>query len=494
LSAGYYGGAHLGFALAFSGPVAAIVWLPVGIGIAFLYLAGLQFWPGVVVGDLLVNNYSALPFAAALGQSFGNLLEVVVATLLLRRLVGRRGPLASVGGVARMVLAIAAGTAVSATIGSLSLWLGHVITAGALPDVWRTWWLGDASGALLVAPLALAWSGPLDRELWRRRALEAGLALAAVAGLSMLAMNSYRPLMAADQSVSGLLNYLVFPALIWIAVRLRQRGATLAVAVAAGFAVWATTHYVGPFHSHSLTRSVLETQLFIAVASLSTLCLAAVVSERERFARRLWASRIRLVEAADAERRRLEHNLHDGAQQRLTALLIRLSLAAERVQDAPEDAAELFDEAATELEIAIDELRELSHGIQPTRLTEFGLATALAGVAACSKIPVELSGLPSMRLDDTAEATAYYVVAEAITNAHKHARASSIQVSTRMGPGVLRVEVVDDGVGGAIEQAGSGLQGLRDRVEAIGGRFEVESAPGRGTWIAAAIPAAKAGS
>jgi signal transduction histidine kinase len=171
-----------------------------------------------------------------------------------------------------------------------------------------------------------------------------------------------------------------------------------------------------------------------------------------------------------------------------------LGLASERVREAPENAATLFEEAATELSLAIDELRELSHGIQPTRLTAFGLATAVTGVAESSRIPVELLGLPTMRLDDTAEATAYYVVAEAITNAQKHARASLIRVRMRVAPGTLRVEVVDDGVGGATESAGSGLQGLRDRVEAIGGRFEVDSTPGRGTRIAAAIPTATASS
>jgi signal transduction histidine kinase len=285
---------------------------------------------------------------------------------------------------------------------------------------------------------------------------------------------------------------LVFPALIWVAVRLRQRGATLAVAVAAGFAVWTTTHYVGPFYSHSLTRSVLQTQVYIAVASLTTLCLAAVVSEREKVAERLRASRTRLVEASDTERRRLGRNLHDGAQQRLIALFIRLELASERVREAPEDAATLFEEAATELSLAIDELRELSRGMQPTRLTEFGLATAVKGVAESSRIPVEVLALPAMRLDDTAEATAYYVLAEAITNAQKHARASSIRVSMRLVSGALRLEVVDDGVGGAIEGAGSGLQGLRDRVEATGGTFEVDSTRARGTRVAAAIPAAEA--
>jgi signal transduction histidine kinase len=473
----YYGTARFGFALHFAGPVAAITWLPVGVGIAFLYLRGVQFWPGVVIGDLLSNNYSALPFGAALGQTFGNLLEVVVATILLHRLVRRGSPLATVGGVGRMMIAISVGTALSATIGSLSLLLGDVITAHEVPKVWRTWWLGDSTGALLVVPLALAWFRPLHPNLWRNRRVEAGLGFAAIIALSALSFHSHRPLV-----------YLVFPGLIWSALRLRQQGATVAVAVSAGFAVWATTHYVGPFLSHSLTRSVLETQLYVAVASFSTLCLAAVVTERERFAERLWASRARLVGAADAERRRLERDIHDGAQQRVTALMVRLRLGAERARAAPELAQPLFDAAEQELAVIIAELRELGHGRYPPMLAQQGLATAITGIAHNCPIPMKVVELPTSRLPDATEATAYYVLAEAVTNVQKHARATSIRLRAGIGRGVLALEIVDDGVGGATETGGSGLQGLRDRVEALGGVFEVDTIVGHGTRVAAEIP------
>jgi integral membrane sensor domain MASE1 len=236
LAAAYYGSAQIGYAFEFAGPVAAIVWLPVGVGIAFLYFGGLRFWPGVIVGDLLANNYSALPLGSAVGQTFGNLLEVLVAALLMRSLLQRRWPLGSVGGVVRTLLAIAAGTAVSATVGSLSLWLGDVIKTGAVLEVWRTWWLGDFSGALIVVPLALAWLRQPRRPWFGRRALEAVLMLAVVAGLSEISLRA-----------GGPMTYLVFPALIWAALRFGQRGATLAVAVAAGFTVWETTHFVGSF-------------------------------------------------------------------------------------------------------------------------------------------------------------------------------------------------------------------------------------------------------
>ncbi len=474
----YYVAAQIGYALEFAGPVAAIVWLPVGVAISFLYLGGIGLWPGVLVGDLLVNDYSALPIGSAVGQTFGNLLEVGVATLLMRRLIGPRAPLASVRSLARMVAAIACGATVSATVGALSLRLGAVIGTGALPDVWRTWWLGDFAGALVVIPVALAWYRPLPRSWATSRAIEGTLMVAAVCATSELAFHSNEPL-----------AYLVFPTLYWAGLRFGERGATLAVTIAVGFAVWNTTHDEGPFAFNSIDHSVLATQLYLAVAALSTLFLVAAVSEREAFAGRLAASRSRLVEAAESERRRLGRNLHDGAQQRLTALVVRLGLAAEDARRCPESGAPLLEEAGAEVTLAIEELRELAHGIHPGALN-LGLAAAMRSVADRSSVPLAILAVPSERLDDTAEATAYYVLAEAATNAQRYAQASLITVRAISAPPVLRIEIVDDGIGGAHETVGFGLEGLRNRVESLGGSFEVDSPAGHGTRVAAVIPAA----
>ncbi len=476
----YYATAKMGYLLEFAGPVAAILWLPVGVGIAFLYLGGLRYWPGVLIGDLFANNYMALPVGAALGQTCGNMLEVLLATVLLRRLVRRGSPLDSVGGVGWLVVAIAAGTALSATVGALSLLLGDVITWHAAPKVWRTWWLGDSSGALIVVPLALAWYRPLVRRWKRGRVLEAVAMVGTVILLAEFATRSDRPL-----------TYLVFPALIWAALRFGQRGATLAVAVTAFFTVWNTIHYLGPFHFQSVTRSVLSAQLFIAVAALATLSLAAVVSEREQFARRLGASRLRLVAAADNARRRLEQDLHDGAQLRLTWLAVQLRDAAELSRLNPERAAVVIGEAESELELAIDELRELAHGIHPAVLVDLGLAEAVKSLVLHSDIPVTLVELPSSRVDETAETIAYCIVAEAIANAQKYSRASSIQVRIVAGVDRLRIEVLDDGVGDAAERPGSGLEGLRDRAEAIGGTMELRSRTGEGTRVVVRLPASR---
>jgi signal transduction histidine kinase len=189
------------------------------------------------------------------------------------------------------------------------------------------------------------------------------------------------------------------------------------------------------------------------------------------------------------ERRRLERNLHDGAQQRLVALAARLSLSADEAWRTPSKAPELFEAAETELLVAIEELRELAHGIHPPVLREFGLARAVDAVVARSTGSIDVTGLPRERFDDTTEATAYFVVLEAITNAQKYAHASVIRVRANVRSGRLALEVSDDGIGGAAEHVGLGLQGLRDRVEATGGHFTLESERGQGTRIAADLPA-----
>jgi signal transduction histidine kinase len=207
------------------------------------------------------------------------------------------------------------------------------------------------------------------------------------------------------------------------------------------------------------------------------------ITDRVRAQEALQASRARLVEVADDERKRIQRNLHDGAQQRLTSVLLTLG----RIREAPEQHAELLDLAIDELAASLQEIRELAGGLHPSVLGERGLTAALQALALAAPVPVRLTELPEERLPGAVEATAYYVVAEAVANVQKHAGASSISVRVTNEGGALVVDVLDDGVGGA-DLEGSGLRGLADRVEAIGGRLSVMSPPGQGTQLIAAIP------
>ena len=407
---------------------------------------------------------------------------MLVAAALLRRLMRRGSPLASIAGVTGMLVAIADGTMISAIVGPISLTLAGVFKVGSLPEVIRTWWLGDLCGALVVVPLALAWH-PLPRRRFRHLACSSR---------GSCWSRSWLPSSAIGAVSHDPLLYLVFPALMWSAVRLGARGATLAVAVAVGITIWATTHHEGAFVFHSITHSVISAQLFIAVAALSTLFLTALVSEREAFAVRLGESRAQLYRAAETERLRIERNLHDGAQQRLLALGVRLRLATARAESADPWIPTAFASAEGELSAALDDLRDLSRGTHPSVLTELGLADALKSVAARSAIPVTALELPETEVDLAAEEAAFFFVVEAVANAQKHSAAESIRIGAAFAGGTLWLEVVDDGVGGVDERTGSGLRGLRERVEALDGTFRCDSPPGRGTTIAAAIPASAA--
>jgi signal transduction histidine kinase len=213
------------------------------------------------------------------------------------------------------------------------------------------------------------------------------------------------------------------------------------------------------------------------------------VTERKRQDEEIRASRKRIVQAADDARRRLERNLHDGAQQRLVSLSLSLRLAEAKLASDPEQAAAIIGGAREELAHALDELRELARGIHPAVLTERGLGAALEGVVLRTPLPVELE-LPAERLAPPVEAAAYYVISEALTNVAKYADATSahVRVTYDQDLELVTVEVADDGSGGADPAQGSGLRGLADRVAALDGTLLVESPPGVGTRITAAIP------
>jgi PAS domain S-box-containing protein len=202
----------------------------------------------------------------------------------------------------------------------------------------------------------------------------------------------------------------------------------------------------------------------------------------------LAASRARIVTAGDVERRRLERNLHDGAQQRLVTLSLSLRVALAQLDSDPAAARAALANAGDELALALDELRELARGLHPAVLSDRGLRAAVETLAGRAPVPVEIADIPDERLPEPVEAAAYYLIAEALTNVTKYAHASTVRVRVAADDTSVVVEVSDDGVGGADPATGTGLRGLTDRVEALGGSLEVVSPAGAGTSLRAEIP------
>jgi signal transduction histidine kinase len=222
---------------------------------------------------------------------------------------------------------------------------------------------------------------------------------------------------------------------------------------------------------------------------------AALALENERLeaelranVQELRASRARIVESADAARRRIERDLHDGAQQQLVALAVVLQTARLQLDRDPERARGLLDDATHELEAALRDLRELARGTHPAVLSDRGLGSALEAAADRAPLPVEVTAAPDERLPSAVEAAAYFVVAEALTNAARYAHASHALVAVTRERDRVVVRINDDGIGGADPAGGSGLRGLGDRVAALDGSLDVESPPGGGTTVHAVIP------
>jgi signal transduction histidine kinase len=236
-------------------------------------------------------------------------------------------------------------------------------------------------------------------------------------------------------------------------------------------------------HNAELVRSVC------AAASLALENERLQAELRARLVE-LQASRARLVQATDAERRRIERDLHDGTQQRLVSIAMSLSLLESRLPGQATAARPLMRETREALALALEELRELTHGINPPLLAERGLPAALDELCRRASLPARLHLALDRRLPDQIESAAYFTASEALTNAAKHSHGSEVRVAASYGGQGLTLEISDDGIGGASAAGGSGLRGLADRVEALGGRFTVSSPPGRGTTLRAEIPCA----
>jgi signal transduction histidine kinase len=492
LAAAYYGAAKLGQTLRYTASVAAI-WPPAGLGIAALYLWGLRWWPGVLLGEIVVNGElllddSAIPLGSLLGQQAGNMAEIVVGALLLRRFVGPNAAMDRVEQVGGMLLALGAATAISATLGTVSMVAGGVVDDSGAAEFWRTWWLGDTSGGLVVVPLMLAWAHD-SGGAWRRiRSWEGAAMIASVTAITLVAFST-------EESI----RYTVFPALIWAAFRFGPPGATLAIAITAFVGIGESANDVGAFAKQPIDHRTLSTQLYIWVAALTTLFVSGMVSERERSSKELAEARRAQGERTAEERRRIARDLHDSVSQALFSTVLHTRTAQKAlVQEDGDPSGRVGRSLATIADLTRSVQREIRSLIFELRREpeHDGLVGALArhasGLGAPDGLTIDVRG-PSSRLvvSQQVETQLFAIGREALANVVRHAGATIARVQVEAQRDQVVVEICDNGCGfntNGRHPGHFGLESMRSRAAEIGGRCTVASAPGSGTRVRVRVP------
>jgi signal transduction histidine kinase len=287
-------------------------------------------------------------------------------------------------------------------------------------------------------------------------------------------------------AISGLGGALALMTMPWWLTRVPAKRADLVVlTVSDHHTAWAVA---GSGVAVAAIAFGLTYALTSAEGALAQSLLGPSARELARRVDVLQQSRARVVDAADTERRRIERDLHDGAQQRLVALAMNLGRARARYDDDPNAAREMLEEAHNDAKLALAELRDLTRGLHPAVLSDRGLDAALSGLAARSPVPVTLDVAVEPRCSPTIEAVAYFVVSEALANVAKHSHATAARVTARRDDGLLRLVIEDDGVGGAHATPGSGLSGLADRVGGVDGSLRIDSPPGGPTSLLVEMP------
>ena len=497
LAAAYYGAAKVGQTLRYTASVAAI-WPPAGLGIAALYLWGLRWWPGILLGELVVNaelllGDSSFPVGSLVGQQAGNMAEIIVGALLLHRLIGPGAAMDRIEQVGRTLVAVGLATAISATVGTVSMLAGGVVDDADAGEFWRTWWLGDTSGGLVVVPLMLAWAHD-PKDAWRRlRTWEGAAMVAAVTAITVVVFSTHDPV-----------RFVAFPALIWAAFRFGAPGATLSVAISACVAIGVMANDVGAFLHQPINHETLNTQLYIWVAALTTLFLSAVVCERERSSRELAESQRREGERAVEERRRIARDLHDSVSQALFSTVLHTRTAQKALaQDGGSQSGPVGRSLATigDLTRSVQgEIRSLIFELRRDSVDD-GLVTGLtrhsAALGAPDGLRIDVRGpAPRLPVCPHVEMQLFAIAREALANVVRHAAATVAEVSVVAERGQVVVEIRDNGRGFDLKTRHPGhfgLESMRTRTTEIGGRFTIASAPGWGTVVRVRVPASGAG-
>ncbi len=276
----YHLAARLGLQMAYVQANTSPVWPPTGIGLAVLLIFGARLWPGISLGVLLGSLLTGAPFNLALGLAVGNTIEALLAVFILKRLFNLHNELDRVQDVIALIIVSLFCTTIGASIGSTTLMILGFSRWQDFWPIWLTWWIGDLLGALVIAPLLLAWFSPNSIHPKRRIYIEGGMLLVLLVVITWFVFSSLPPIGVLHQAMI----YVIFPFVIWAALRFGQRGATFAIAMVSGIAIWGTSQGMGPFSLESKNDSLVLLQTFTAVVSLTALILAAATIERRKSA------------------------------------------------------------------------------------------------------------------------------------------------------------------------------------------------------------------
>jgi len=471
VAAAYFVTGSLGLKLAFVHPSATAVWPPAGITLAALLILGYRVWPGVFVGALLVNVTTAGSLGTSVGIATGNTLEGLCGAYLVNRFAGGRTAFDRPENIFRfVVLAGIVITPVSATIGVTSLSLGRYADWSNYGYIWWTWWLGDAAGILIVAPLLVLWS-VRPRTRWNRRVLfEAFLLLLALVVVGYVAFWNSLPI----GNKRYPLAFLCMPILVWAAFRFGQRTTVTSIFLLSLIAISGTVHGLGPFSGDTPNESLLLVQSFTIVMALTAMVLAAVVVGYRREDRRR-----QLLDHLEKQAVRVGEELHHEI---LNTFCGYLATAIDERD---------FGEAKRRLDELVADVRRIMIDLYPQDLQMEGLLWVIrrrleyagaymqrrmAGCTVAFDCPAEITDeviRQSLR-DEAHLVLLYRIVSEAIINVRKHSRATRVGVTARSPqPGVVEIAVWDNGVGDGgpfVENVGMAL--MRRRAEEIDGEME----------------------
>ncbi len=514
----YHLAARLGLQMAYVQQNTSPVWPPSGIALAALLLAGMRYWPGITLGVVAGSLFTGAPLELALGFGAANTCEALIAALLLKRWIRFDPGIGRIRDVIGLVIAAVCGTAVSAGIGVTTLLLSGRISSAIFWHLAFVWFIGNLLGCLVITPFILAWERLLAERAFRRWPQgQIAEAIVFLALLATVSLNIFRS-PAGAEALHQALIYVIFPFAIWAALRMGQLGATSTVVAVSAIAIWGTVHGLGPFGRLPINDSLILLQTFTGVVALISLTLAASAAERRRAEgilreqidqnaqlldqvrlgnEQLHALSHRLMEVQEAERMHLSRELHDESSQALAGLMVNLGLL-ERDAESPA----LVRQHAAELKrittAVLDDLRALAMKLRPASLDHLGLVTALEQyVEEFNRryhldVQFESVGLDAARLPGDLETALFRIVQESLTNVALHARATRIDVLLNQRNSFLVLTVEDNGVGFDPNQPAHpdrlGLFGMRERVEMLGGKLVVESAPGKGTVISVEVP------